>query len=135
MREKIADAKSSILAAASAAKAAKVALSLKVLDVAAANREIDILTKHLLNASTSLEIADARITGLERANNLLADTANAAVTDKNLALARADKLDAQRRSAVAQRNKLLFLITIVTVGAALFIFRRPLGMLLGIPIP
>src|SRR3712207_8852431 len=54
---------------------------------------------------------------------LFRSDANRERSEKNVALDRADKSDADKRSAVGQRNKLFFAL----LAAAAWIFRKPLA--------
>jgi uncharacterized coiled-coil protein SlyX len=105
------------------------------LALAHARTEIDALTAQLLESSKALDVSQARITELETRVAAQTSALNTAVDDKNAALDRANTLDRQRRAALAQRNSIMAILTCVIIGGALILFRRPLGAMLGIPIP
>jgi hypothetical protein len=100
-------------------RADKIAVALQL---AIPKPQFDALTHELLIAQQAASDADVQISNLEQQIVVVTDAANNAAAEKNVALARADKLDAQRRSAVGQRNR--FFVALIVAG--LWIFKGPL---------
>jgi chromosome segregation ATPase len=131
VRQKITEAQTAVASAKTHAEKAKSAVAAAVsaasrsdlnLQLATASTELNSLANDLTLTTNALLESHDRVTELDGKVSLQTSQLNSATDDKNVALARADKLDAQRRAVVAQRNKLLFLIAVLTI----WILRKPL---------
>lgn|GEM_PF-3926955 len=118
VREKIVSAQGHAAAAQRAIARARAADDPAQLQLALAdaNREIDQLTLDLLNAQD-------RVTELENQAKLITDAANTAATEKNEAIARADKADAKAKNVARQRNRLV----IFDLALLAWILRKPIA--------
>lgn len=114
--------------AKSAAPAQREPIRQLTLELDHARVQIDALTAHLLHAENDLRLTVTRATDLQQKINAQTDALNLA--NAQLAVA-----NAQRKAALAQRNKLAAILAAAIAGAALFLFRKPLGLLFGLPIP
>jgi septal ring factor EnvC (AmiA/AmiB activator) len=130
VRVAIAKAQTQARTAKQSIAAARIAPDAHALQFAldASDHALDQLTTSLLEAT-------AKVGELEQKIEVQTSGLNQANDEKNAALDHAAKLQRTLSDIVAQRNKLVALITVVALGGAIFLFRRPLGALFGVPIP
>jgi hypothetical protein len=108
------------------------------LSLAAAREQVDDLTSKLLTAETDLARAEARAADLDRQIAVQTSALEAATRERDDFRIEVDQLRAEIADVVRQRNTLILVTTIailVAGGLLLFIFRRPIGLLLGFLVP
>lgn len=128
-------ASSAIARAEKEAQAEKPAVDRLRLDLATATIEIDALSADLLKANRSLDDSGRRLSELENQVEEQTSRLNTTILERNTAVTTADiaQATARRLRFALWKWRAAFVALVLAVLA--FLFRRPLGALLGIPIP
>lgn len=98
-------------------------------------RELDAVSTSHAHAILELQDADSRAEALQSEVNRQTDTLNTTVTAKNKALTRVEEVTGERNQYRASLWKWRVATGTILLGLVLFLFRKPLGMLFGIPVP
>lgn len=98
-----------------------------------ANDEIDSLSQDLISAQTETAVLQSEVHQLDTQITDMTKTANAAIDQNNKLINENAALKASVSKWRALALKLIAGITIVVLGALLWIFRKPIMMMVGIP--